>query len=1163
MHHLPHPTSPSARRHVSDATSRQRRLARFYTLAFLLVCTGFTVAQTADTGVEENTDATQDQPTSNEPASSATDTAEPGDAAAPAEPGGEPSGQDRPFPTPADDEYQGVGQDGADQPSRQGRSMGQGNPGEGRRRRGGGFNNPAGGGTGVPGGTSGGGGGGDAAWVGRGGVSSDDTPIDPNAPVSVSFRDAELSQIASFFGEKLDKPILIHSSLGNVRLTVMSNKEMPLNQAFELIGNALRQQGVVLVESPRQLELLPLDQIRRINRPVVEADQTVRDLEDQSTIVDKVFRIEHYDVTRLKDLVVPMLPDYAFLIADPNLDRLVVTAAAADLVHVERLVASLDVPRANDTVEQVFVIENGDASEIANMVRTILAGTLGNEGLAVFTSPIGGDAGGAANRGSRSSRYDRSGRGGSSRGAASSTPENALFVERNEAPIMLQADLSRNWIIAAAPPDVMEQIERWVQELDQPKERNEPYELFDIVHADVEELAGQINEAINAMPDADIRASVRVIPFVKSRQILVYGSQRGRGLVRSLLDQLDIESSQYQIIKEIELQHDSAENVKAKIDELFGSELGGSGNRYYFGRGSTPPKSELTVTADTQRNTITIMTDPLRLRRIETVIEEQWDLPIDLDDAKPKVYELQHTDPVQVQTLLEEMFTQSSSTSSFSWRSFSSTTTTSNPVGRLFGEFSFNAMENSNKLIVSTKNPANYAVIDELLKEIDQPQDAGVPIVIELKHANAEDVAEQLNAMFSEPGTPASITRTERGLSDSIRETSSATDRGNEAGTNNNSNNRNTNANNSGDSDPSQMSFWWSQSRPNVNEQPTSNLIGKPRIVPVNRRNALMIMAPRAHVQPFRDLVAELDYPGMQVVIHAIITEVQHDDESTLGVRFASDPSIFNDSRLADQAIGGGANLGYTENVFSGNGILDANVNLNLLIQLLIRNLNLSIINEPRLMTADNQEAHFFDGQDVPVITGEITGNNSNGNITRSFDYESVGTRLHARPHITQEGEINLRINLELSRIVNGASVFGNFIFDRRTTTTQVTLKDGQTIVVSGIIEQEDFREVRKLPLFGDLPLVGGLFRSTDTGVRNREVIAFITPHIVHTGPSVDEETTRNREWLERIRGSMDRPDEYEGVDGERIFTTPQERGIAPESDLPDTSDQEPADATR
>ncbi|MEM1109518.1 MAG: secretin N-terminal domain-containing protein [Planctomycetota bacterium] len=948
----------------------------------------------------------------------------------------------------------------------------------------------------------------------------------------MSFRNTELSQVAGFYGRELDKPVLVDQSIANIRLTIMSNKELPLPEAFELIGNALRQKGVLMVESPRQIELLPIAQIRRINRPVVSAEQSVSELPDQSTVVDKIFVVQHYDVNRLKDLVMPMLPEYAFLMADPNLDRLVVTAAAGDLAHIERLVDSLDVPRANDTIERIFPIQNGDASEIASMVRTILAGTLGNEGLAVFTTPTPQ----GNNRGGRN-------RGGRNRNTESSS--NTLFVERNEAPIMLQADLSRNWIIAAASPAVMDQIEKWIVELDKPKERNEPYQLFDINHADVDELASQINEAINAMPDADIRANLRVIPFVKSRQLLVYGSQRGRSLVRSLLDQLDIESSQFQTIKEIVIKHDSAENVKEKIEELFSTQqTSRSRYTYIFGnRGQN--RKEITVTADTQRNTVTIMTDPVRMRRIEELIKEQWDLPIDLDDVKPKVYELHHTDPVQVQELLEEMFTKSSSSSSFNWWTDTSTTVSNTPVGRLFGEFSFNAMKDSNKLIVSTKNSSNYAVIDELLEEIDQPQDAGVPLVIELKHANAEDVAEQLNAMFSEPGTPAAITRTQRGLSDAIRQTSSIGD-GNGDNRNNQNNNPNRNNQGGGDNDPTQMNFWWSQSRPNISEQPTSNLIGKPRIVPVTRRNALMIMAPRAHVEPFRQLIAELDQPGQQVVIHAIITEVQHDDESTLGVRFASDPNVFNDSRLADQALGGSANLDYLENIFSGNGVIDANLNLNVLIQLLVSNLNLSVINEPRLVTADNQEAHFFDGQDVPVITGDLTLGDSDGNISREFRYESVGTRLHARPHITQDGEIDLRVNLELSRIVNGTTVFGNFLFDRRTTTTQVTLKDGQTIVISGIIEQEDFQEIRKLPLFGDLPLIGGLFRSTDTGVRNREVIAFVTPHIVKTGSNTVDDTQRNREWLERVRGAMAVPRDAENrAIEDPPFTSAEDRGIA------------------
>ncbi len=951
--------------------------------------------------------------------------------------------------------------------------------------------------------------------------------------VSMSFRDADMQQIAMFLMREIKKPVIVDDQVRETRLTILSPDRMPLIDAFELIGNALRQKGVIIVESPKQVELLPIDAARRVNREVVGPDASVADLPDRSRIVDKVFSVEHYDVMKLKDMLLPLLPDYAFLVADPNVNKLVVTAAGADLLHIEQLVERIDIPLSNDTVQRIFHIHQGDASEIVILIRTILSGTLGITSMDVFTSPAGnaqqqrGNArGNARNRG-------RNTRGSEPPGVGS------VFVQRSEAPIMLYADLSRNWIIAAASPAVMEQVERWITELDVPKDRSEPYELFDIAHADVNELATQVNEAVAAMPDLDIQSSVKVIPFVKSRQLLVYGSQRGRALVRSLLEQLDVQSAEYQLIKEIMLEYDTADNVKTKVEQLFGT----APQAVSFGRVrfNVPAAStDLTVTADAQRNSITIRTDPARMERIQAIINEQWDTPLDYEDAQPKVYALKYTDPVLVTTLLENMFSRSSSSTSFDWRTRTATSSSNTPVGRLFGQFSFVAMENSNKLIVSTKNRINYKVIDELIEEIDQPQDAGVPIIIELKHANAEDVAEQLNAMFAEPGTPSAITRNERGLSDAIRQTSTTSSRSTEGSGSQSAAGRQ--GANQGETRADQMAFWWSQSRISTTEQPVSNLIGKPRIVPVNRRNAVMVMAPRAHIEPFRDLIAQLDQPGSQVVIHAIISEIQHADETTLGVRLASDPGIFNDSRLADQSIGGGVSGAVSEPIFRGDGVLNANVNLNFLIQLLMKNLNLKVLNEPRVYTADNEEAHFFDGQDVPIIVSDFTGgNNSQGNITRSFDYQAVGTRLHVRPHITQEGEVNLEINLELSRIVNGSSVFGNFIFDRRETTTNVTVRDGQTIVISGIVQQEDFDEVRKLPLLGDLPLVGGLFRSTDRAQRNREIIAFVTPHIVSTsnGAEADEITERNRAWLQRMRGAIQGPEPDEDS---RLITTPDER---------------------
>ncbi len=944
-----------------------------------------------------------------------------------------------------------------------------------------------------------------------------DQPEDGPKLVAVSFNNAEMSQIAQFFMRELGKPVILHEKIQGTKITILAENEMPLKEAFEVIGNALRQKGVMMLEGRKQIEFLPIAEARRVSRRVVPAGQSVTELEDQSQIVDKVFELKHYDVVKLKDVILPMLPDYAFIVADPNINRLIVTDAAANLSRIEQLVERLDVPRADQTIEKIIQVEHGDASEIVSMVRMIIAGQFGDQAKEVFSGGSGEEKNGE---------------------------ERVVFIERSNSPIVLQADIARNWIMAVASPQVMDQIDHWVKELDKPKQRDDPFDLINITHADTEELARQITETLQAIPDQDVRNSVRVIPFIKSRQILVYGSRRARDMVQSLVEQLDVEASSHQVMKEITLKYDSAESVKQKIEDLFGREDSSSRPWWYGGRQTQA--RDVKVTADKQRNSVTVLTDPIKMRRIEQLIAEQWDRPIDLEAVQPKVYLLKYTDPVQVKTLLENMFTRSRSRTTFSWWSNSIDSESNDPVGRLFGQFSFEALRGSDKLIVSSKSAANYQVIDELIAEIDRPQAAGLPIVIELKHANAEDLAEQLNAMFSEPGTPAQITRTQRGLSPELRRSSTSdSDGGGQQNQQNQGGDQQGQAGNA-------MAFWWSQARRNLDEQPTSNLIGKPRFVPVNRRNALMILAPTAQVEPLRELIEGLDKPGAQVVLHAIITEVQHDDESTLGIRIASDPSILSDSRLADQSVRGGFSSDYSRSIFGGNGVLDANLDLNLLLQLLIKNVNLKILNEPRVYTADNQEAHFFDGQDVPVVISDQTSRDSADTFNRNFDFRSVGTRLHVRPHITQEGDVDLEINLELSRIVTGTNVFGNFIFDRRETTTHVTVEDGQTVIVSGIVRQEDFNEVRKLPLLGDIPLVGGAFRSTDKGVRNREVIAFITPHIVNLrSKKAKDISEKNRQWLERIRGAVE-TEGAEGYQGE-LYTTPEDRDM---QETPDAQTQ-------
>ena len=614
--------------------------------------------------------------------------------------------------------------------------------------------------------------------------------------IAVNLQGADLKQISRFLMDKLGKPVVTGAGVDDVELSVMAPGKMPLSQALELLGNALRSKGVVIVRGERVTQLLPVSAVRQMRRDLVGPDKSVRDLPDSSVIVDKVFKLKYASVDGLRNAVLPALPDYAFLTSDPNLNVLTVTAAGADLVQIERLVERLDVPGAGATVERIFNIKHGDPAEVANLVRAVLAGSLGIASGDIYVSPLGGEQGQSGNNG-RGGRGDNDRRRGGNRGGGGEAAgPGTLLVEKSEAPIMLTPNITRRWIIASAPPSVMERIERWVKEFDVPTvdEGGQsvapalPYELVTVRFADVDDLSEQLSEAIRSMPDASLRDGVKVVPFANSGRLLVYGSAAGRGLVETLLKELDVEVRLDQAIEEITLQYAGAESVKTKIEDLFNDSDQPRSVRFFYGNSSNN-KKELTVTADEQRNTVTVKTDPARLAQIKKLIAEQWDTPLDYDDVKPKVYSLEHSDPVQVQTLLENMFSRSSSTSSFSFFSGERTTTDDTPVGALFGQFSFEALANSNKLIVSTKSVGNYVVIDELIAEIDQPQEAGTPVIIELKHANAEDVAEQLNAMFSEAGTPAAITRAERGLSASLRAESSVAQRG--GGTNNNNNNNN------------------------------------------------------------------------------------------------------------------------------------------------------------------------------------------------------------------------------------------------------------------------------------------------------------------------------------------------------------------------------------
>ena len=509
---------------------------------------------------------------------------------------------------------------------------------------------------------------------------------------------------------------------------------------------------------------------------------------------------------------------------------------------------------------------------------------------------------------------------------------------------------------------------------------------------------------------------------------------------------------------------------------------------------------ELRITVDVQQNSVTVSGESAVVDQIAELIVNDWDLP--RPEGTAKVYLLEYTDPIKVRDMLHELLGQESGGRLGGRGPGGAGGQRADIQDIVSGIYRIEAYPDSNTLLVVCKTEESFNFLDSIIEELDRPIVPRLPLVVPLKHADAEAVADEVNALLAPAGARVDIQRRQTGLAGfdiggpAQGDAGGAAREGEDGGT---------------------ITFPWQQTRQTEDETPPSALIGKVRVVPIHRQNAVMILAPAEYRDAVRDfIVNELDSPGRQVMISAIIAEIELTDELALGLRLSNSDSILG-GNLVDNRLGG--NFGFTgqedplfEN-FLDLSILDVNFSINAAIQALSQKTNVRILQEPRIFTADNQEASFFQGQDVPILSGTQT--TDVGTVNEQIDYQQVGVGLNVRPRITIEGDVDLEINLEISSIVPGAELFGSPIFDRRETTTQVIIKNGQTIVISGIIKDVESKITRGLPFLSDIPLLGELFKSRESTTSRTELIAFITPVIV-VDPT-ENDTNFNRGELEHL----------------------------------------------
>jgi general secretion pathway protein D len=687
-----------------------------------------------------------------------------------------------------------------------------------------------------------------------------------------------------------------------------------------------------------------------------------------------------------------------------------------------------------------------------------------------------------------------------------------------------------------------------VDVMDLPENGNIVTKVFRITNT----KAGQIYDRIaDSMP-----GYAKLQPDNNSNQLILEGDIALAKRVQRMIDLLDVPAYVDVRTKTIQLNYQDAQTIANIITELFSARTSGSGGGGGAQRAPAAGQNQqqraprapgaaggdllvgtseqLIVTVLAATNSMTIRAEPAIMKEIESLIAVLDSPSSGSADGIFRLYDLKYTDPIKVQTVLQSLLEGGGGARRTGGAAGARGNTGAARVAGLGGGgaggesgadvaianiFRIEAYPDSNRLIIVSKTPDNFKWLDALIAQIDQPLEAGMPLNIPLKHASAVELAEILNALLAQSGATATIRAPEEGLSGIDF---------NVASTNGTSN---TNAFTSGNNNPAgggaaagQIQFPWQSGRAaGEDAAEVSALVGKSRVVPNAGQNSLLVLAPPEIQQSLSRIIEDLDKPGRQVMISVVLAEVQLGDELALGVKWGPGVSATNPNNAV--AVAGGNNgpifTGSKTGIFPPDlttSVLNFALNVNVVLQALAAETNVRILQQPRIFTSDNKEAKFFQGQDIPFQASSLSDLNTGGGVNATFEQIPVGIGLNVRPRITKDENVNMQIEVLLSN-QNRATpqgVGGNPVIDRRQTNTTVTVKNGQTIVLSGIRRETENKIKNKVPVLGDVPVLDWVFANTNEVKEVTELLVFVTPTVVDN-PDVND-TNYNAEERERLR---------------------------------------------
>ncbi len=438
------------------------------------------------------------------------------------------------------------------------------------------------------------------------------------------------------------------------------------------------------------------------------------------------------------------------------------------------------------------------------------------------------------------------------------------------------------------------------------------------------------------------------------------------------------------------------------------------------------------------------------------------------------------------------------------------TTTAIEPAeekGLIYAKVKMVADDRTGSLIVITR-PEQFRFLESIITELDRQVEPDVTIkVFRLQYAKAADVVTVLNSIVTSgtktgttlpmgPPSPDSLTREQR---------SSTSGEGSEI---------------------------------------VGRLSQDVKIIADPRINALLIMANRSDMGVIEDVMNNIDIMLSQVLIEVIIVEIGLGDSFQSGIDWLQRSMVaYNEKsgggRRAFMGFSGVSREATSAEIKDGTSIRSISdstapagsglsyyftffdFNLDVVLNMLAKNSQARLLSTPIILTTDNTEARIMVGEKRPIVTS--TSITSGGTQQSAYQYTDIGIELKVTPHINKKGFVVMDIQQNVDNVGGYETIDGNNVpvIVTREFSASLSVDDGQTIVVGGLMSSDKGKTSSRIPWLGDIPFLGRLFRSDSDEATRRELLVMITPYVLDTPGKVYEETLRRRGAINEAKELM------------------------------------------